>query len=540
MTYVITRSCCNDASCVEVCPVDCIHPTPDEPDFVSAEMLYIHPDECIDCGACVAECPVGAIYPEHELPEHLAAFADVNAAYFDWVGDPPAALPRRANGGRITDRQGPLRVAIVGAGPSGWYAAEELLANRRTEVQVSVFDRLPTPFGLVRHGVAPDHLATKGVADGFARTAARSRVRMNVTVGKDVDHEELLRSHHAVIYATGAPTPRALGVAGESLPGSTSAAELVGWYNGHPDQLGTITAPDHERAVVIGNGNVALDIARLLLATPEALAASDMSPAAVEALADGTIREVVVLGRRGPEHAAFTSPELRVLLSDPDLEVVVEPADLAEVEHEERDSTSFAVSQKLELLRAAAGRPGGDRRLVLRFGATPVEVLGSDRVTGVRIRAADGAEETLETGLVVRAIGYQSEGVPGAPVDEAQGRYLHEAGRVLDPDSGEAMPATYAVGWAKRGARGVLGTNRGDAAETVATLLDDYAAGRLPETVEGPESLDELLADRGVQVVDWAGWSVLDAHELSTGADAGRPRLKVIDRDEQLRIALGV
>ncbi|GGR41273.1 ferredoxin--NADP+ reductase [Nocardioides luteus] len=535
MTYVITQSCCNDASCVEVCPVDCIHPAPDEPGFAAAEMLYIHPDECIDCGACEDACPVNAIFPDYEVPDAFAPYTDINAAFFEFTGEQGEPAPVPSPGAKVAG-DGPLKVAVVGAGPAGWYVAEELAATRRCDVEITVIDRLATPYGLVRHGVAPDHLDTKEVVSGFAKTARHRRVRTryNVEVGRDVTHEELLAAHHAVVYTTGAGEGRTLGLTGEELPGSTSAAELVGWYNGHPDRVALTFPLDHERAVVIGNGNVALDLARLLLAEEDVLTASDLAPAALDALCASGIREVVVTARRGPEFAAFTSPELRALADDSRIEVVVDEADLAtlpiEADLPERTAGTFAALQKADLLRGLAARPRTDaaKRLVLRFGLTPIEILGTDTVTGVRF---DGGEE-IEAGLVVRATGYRSAGVDGVPTEEGTGRFPHEAGRVT------GVEGTYTAGWAKRGPSGVIGTNRACAAETVRTLLDDHAAGALPAPTGQP--LDELLTDRGVTVIDHAGWNALDAHERKSGKEIGRPRLKVTDPEEQVRIAAPV
>ncbi|MEI7057269.1 FAD-dependent oxidoreductase [Nocardioides sp. CCNWLW239] len=532
MTYVITQSCCNDASCVEVCPVDCIHPAPDEAGFGAAEMLYIHPDECIDCGACEDACPVNAIFPDYEVPDAFAPYTDINAAFFEFAGDRYEPAPLPPPGPKIAGN-GPLKVAVVGAGPAGWYVADELATTRRCDVEITVIDRLVTPYGLVRYGVAPDHLDTKEIVSGFAKTARHRRVRTryNVEIGRDVTHEELRAAHHAVVYTTGAGEGRTLGLPGEELPGSTSAAEFVGWYNGHPDRAALTFPLSHERAVIIGNGNVALDLARLLLADEEALRASDLAPGALAALAASGIREVVVTARRGAEHAAFTSPELRALAEDPHIDVVVDEADLGSLPTEadltERDVASFAALQKADLLRDLAGRPRTDaaKRLVLRFDLTPAEVLGAETVTGVRF--TDGEE--IETGLLVRATGYRSAGVAGVPLEDRTGRFPHEAGRVVGAD------ATYTAGWAKRGPSGVIGTNRACAAETVRTLLDDFAAGRLPDPTGEP--LDDLLAERGVTVVDQTGWNTLDAHECASGEETGRPRVKVTDKEEQVRIA---
>lgn len=534
MTYVITQSCCNDASCVEVCPVDCIHPTPEEPDFATAEMLYIHPDECIDCGACVDACPVGAVHAEGEIPDHLGDYLAINAEFFAWVGEPPAPGAHRRPGPPVDADAAPLRVAVVGSGPAGWFVADELAGTRRGKVEVTLFDRLAVPHGLVRHGVAPDHLATKQVTTMFEDFTRRRSVelRMNVEVGRDVSHDELLDHHHCVVYATGASEGRTLDIPGEDLRGSHAAADFVNWYNGHPDWAELDPPLSHERAIVIGNGNVALDVARLLLTGPDELEAStDMAPHAVAALAASGIEEVVVVGRRGPEHAAFTSAELLALLNHPDINVVVDPAELASLptgEPDERTAGTFALRQKADLLRRAAeGDNGGPKRLVLRFGLTPVSIEGATDVEGLTLSGG----ERLTAGLVLRATGYRSVAIPGVPFDERAGRFTHEGGRV-----GER---TYVTGWAKRGASGVIGTNRACAVETAAAVLDDYVNGVLSGEIGDATTLDELLVGRGVGILDLASWQRLDAHERSSGEGAGRPRLKVVRKDEQIRIGAG-
>jgi ferredoxin--NADP+ reductase len=546
MAYVITQSCCNDASCVEVCPVDCIHPTPDEPGFATAEMLYIHPDECIDCGACVPVCPVGAINADLEVPEHLSEFAQINSDYFAWVGETPAPLPHSAAGAKVEDQAEPLRVAVVGSGPAGWFVADELAGTRRAEVEVTLIDQLVTPHGLIRHGVAPDHLDTKQVAQMFEDFTRRQPIslRLNVDVGRDVTHDELLEHHHCVVYATGASEGRTLGIPGEGLRGSHAAADFVNWYNGHPDWLDLEPPLDHQRAVIIGNGNVALDVARLLLVGPDELtASSDMAAHAVEALAKSSIEEVVVVGRRGPEHAAFTSAELLALLNNPDINVVVEPAELASLpsgDPDERTAETFAALQKANLLRRVAeGSNGGPKRLVLRFGLTPEEIVGDARAEALTLSrtAGDGESETVPAGLVLRATGYRTVPAPGVPFEEGAGRFAHEGGRVTDPESGMVVPRTYVVGWAKRGASGVIGTNRSCAVETAAAILDDYVAGQLSEAVA--DGFDALLGERGIGIVDLTSWKRLDEHERAAGLEAGRPRVKVVSREQQIKIGAG-
>jgi len=548
VTYVITQSCCNDASCVEVCPVDCIHPSPDEPEFATAEMLYIHPDECIDCGACVDACPVGAVHADLEVPDHLSDYVQINADYFTWVGDIPAPLPHPPAGPKREDQAEPLRVAVVGSGPAGWFLADELAGTRRAKVEVTLFDRLATPHGLIRHGVAPDHLDTKQVATMFEDFTRRQPValRLNVEVGRDLSHDDLLAHHHCVVYATGASEGRALEIPGEGLRGSNAAADFVNWYNGHPDWVELDPPLDHERAIVIGNGNVALDVARLLLVGPDELTAlSDMVPHAVEALAGSGIEEVVVIGRRGPEHAAFTSAELLALINHPDINVVIDEDELAslpDAEPDDRTAASFAAQRKADLMRRAASAPnGGPKRLVLRFGLSPKAVVGDERVDGLSVArtGADDDTDTIPAGLVLRATGYRTVPTAGVPFDEHAGRFAHDGGRVTDPDSGDVVARTYVVGWAKRGATGVIGTNRACAVETATAILDDYVDGRLPESVGDAATLDALLTERGIAIVDLAGWRRLDEHEQTLGKDIGRPRVKIANRDEQLRVTSG-
>jgi len=493
MAYVITRSCCNDAACVAVCPVNCIHPGPDEPGYARAEMLYIDPDTCIDCGACVDVCPVEAIVADFELDDER--YADLNRAYYaspehaDYPSTRPKSSPEP-----LPEQHSPLRVAIVGSGPAGCYAAEALLNRKALDVDVHIFERLSQPWGLVRYGVAPDHQSTKAVAAQFNRTVTRdgATLHLDVEVGVDVTLDELLAGHHAVLYASGAADDRRLSVPGEDLPGSESATAFVGWYNGHPDHAGRDFDLTGDRAVVVGNGNVALDVARILTLPVDALADTDIAPHALSALAGSCIAEVVVLGRRGAEHAAFTTPELLALTETNGIDVVVDgplpdPDDIAD------PITRF----KVELLHEIAGRAatGAPKRIRLQFLSSPVEVLGSTRVTGLRVarnrlvtdehgavRAeATGNTTDIECGLVLRSIGYRATPLPGLPFDERTATLPNQRGRVHDPATGTPLPGVYVAGWLKRGPSGGVGTNKACAAETVAALLEDYAAGRLPE-----------------------------------------------------------
>lgn len=531
MTYAITQTCCNDATCVAVCPVNCIHPTPQEREFGSTEMLHIDPTTCIDCGACADACPVDAIFPVDSLSPAQAGYAAVNAAYFA-DKEPPAAPPGpnfHSWGAPTFERSipsdfAPIRVAVVGTGPAGMYAAEDLLLH--TAAEVTLVDRLPVAGGLVRYGVAPDHPATKKVGDTFARfhTHPRVRMRLGVEVGKDVTAEELAAHHDAVVYAVGARADRRLGVPGEELPGSVSATAFVSWYNAHPESApDAIDLTGAERVVVVGNGNVALDVARILVMDPETLAGTDIADHALAALRGSRVREVVLLGRRGPEDAAYTASELRALTHLPGVRLVVD-------DHDPRTGSAIdgaGPGEKAALLRDVAREtvdwsrsPGADRRIVLRFHSAPVAIVGEDAVRGARVTEGTGERE-ISAGLVLRAVGYRGLPVPGLPFDEATGTVPHERGRVV------GMPGTYVVGWIKRGPSGGIGANRTCAAETVGTLLADAVAGALPAASRTPQAFRRLVRRRGAQVVDARGLAAIDRAERARGHATGRPRVKL-------------
>ena len=454
----------------------------------------------------------------------------------------------------MTSEPGQLRVAIVGSGPAAFYAAAALLASEDPTVEVDMIERLPTPWGLVRLGVAPDHPQLKSVSRAFEKIAARPGFRFlgNVEVGRDVSHDELTALYDAVVYAVGSQTDRQLGIPGEDLPGSWAATELVAWYNGHPDFQHLEFDLSHERAVVVGNGNVALDVARMLALTSEELASTDTTDAAIEAIVSSGIREIVVLGRRGPVQASWTSTELGELgelagadiLVDPD-ELVLDPASEAELE-----AGSNIVQRNVEILRDFASRePAGKPRSVrLRFRVSPVAIHGEGRVEAVeivhnrleadedgRVRAVATEErEVLPCGIVFRSVGYRGVGIPGVPFDERAGTVPNDNGRVLGAD-GSAIPGVYCAGWIKRGPTGVIGTNKKDAAETVDHLLEDARAGRLP--VRGEGTIDDLLGARDVQVVTYPGWEAIDALERARGEEQGRPRVKLCTWDELLAAA---
>jgi ferredoxin/flavodoxin---NADP+ reductase len=450
-----------------------------------------------------------------------------------------------------------LRVAIIGSGPSGFYAAGHLLNSKSRpdlDVQVDVYDRLPTPWGLVRGGVAPDHPNIKAVSRVYEKTASHPEFRFfgNVEYGTQITHADLHERYHAVIYAVGAQTDRRMGIPGEDLPGSWAATEFVAWYNGHPDFCELEFDLSCERAVVVGNGNVAADVARMLALTREELAVTDIADHAIDVLADSGIKEIVVLGRRGPAQAAFTNPELLELGEMTDADVVVDPRDM-ELDPGSRawlesDQASSTQRKNVDILTGYSGRApeGKRRRIVLRFLVSPLELLGESHVEGIRIcrneLRDDGSGlracstdtiEELDCGIVFRSIGYRGTPLEGLPFDEARGTIPHAAGRILDED-GQQLRGDYVVGWIKRGPTGIIGTNKRDAQETVDELLEDLDAGRLNEPADpSRESLEELLAQRAPEHVTYAGWEAIDAAEKAAGEPHGRPRVK-LTRTEQL------
>jgi ferredoxin--NADP+ reductase len=455
----------------------------------------------------------------------------------------------------------PLRVAIVGSGPSGFYAAGHLLkckSHPELAAQVDLYDRLPTPWGLVRGGVAPDHPNIKAVSRVYEKTAGHPEFRFfgNVEYGTDLTHDDLKARYHAVIYAVGAQTDRRLGIPGEDLPGSWAATEFVAWYNAHPDYRELEFDLSCERAVVIGNGNVATDVARMLALTREELAVTDVADHALDVLAENNIREIVVLGRRGPAQAAFTNPELLELGEMTDADIQVDPRDVELDELSRRwlesDEASGTSRKNVQILTDYAARQpeGKRRRIVLRFLVSPVEILGEERVEGIRICRNELQEqggalracstdtiEQLDCGIVFRSIGYKGIPLEGLPFHDRSGTIPNEGGRILG-DDGAPVRGEYAVGWIKRGPTGIIGTNKRDAQETVDSLLEDLDAGRLNEP-EHPsrDSLEELLDERKPDNVTYAGWEAIDRAEKAAGEAQGRPRVKLSTAEELLEAA---
>jgi ferredoxin/flavodoxin---NADP+ reductase len=436
-----------------------------------------------------------------------------------------------------------LRVAVIGSGPAGFYAAGALL-DAGLGIEVDMIERLPTPWGLVRLGVAPDHPKLKSVSRAFERIADKPGFRFfgNVEVGRDLSHADLLELYDAVVYAFGAQTDKRLGIPGEDLPGSWSATEFVAWYNAHPDYQELPFDPDVERAVVIGNGNVALDVARMLALTPDELAPTDTTDPAIDAIGKSTLREIVIVGRRGPAQASWTTQELKEMgeLAGADVSV-----DAAELDGAVEDDTH--VQRNMDVLREFAARePTGKLRVIrFLFFRSPVAIHGDGKVEAVelvrnRLEDRDGRlaavptdeHETLACSLVFRSVGYRGVGLPDVPFDERAGTIANEGGRI----SGE--PRAYCAGWIKRGPTGIIGTNKKDAMETVAHLLDDLEHGRIEHREDvTAEAVETLLADRGVRAVLYEGWASIDELERAAGEKLGRPRVKLRTWDELLEAA---
>jgi ferredoxin--NADP+ reductase len=452
----------------------------------------------------------------------------------------------------------PLRVAIVGAGPAGFYAADHLLRQDRLAVEVDVFDRLPAPFGLVRYGVAPDHQKIKAVTAVFDKTASHPGFRFygNVELGKDLTLADLRAHYHQLLFTTGAQTDRRMGIPGEDLRGSHPATEFVAWYNGHPDYRDCRFDLAQERVAVVGVGNVAVDVARILCRTPEELARTDIADYALEALRASRVREVYLLGRRGPAQAAFTNPEVKELgeLPGADVSAVPEEVELDPLTRAALEKTpDRATTKKVEILREHARRPpsGKPRRLVFRFLVSPVELRGNEagQLTAMRLvrnvlaatpagtlqARPTGHAEELPVGLVFRSVGYRGVALPGVPFHESWGVIPNEKGRIIDPDTRQTLTAEYAAGWIKRGPTGVIGTNKPDAAETVAGMLEDAAAGRVLDPAHPDAGAAEaLVRQRQPAWLSYADWRRLDELEVTRGRAQGRPRVKLTSAGEML------
>ena len=451
----------------------------------------------------------------------------------------------------------PLRVAIIGSGPSAFYAADYLQKQPGLVVQIDMYDRLPTPYGLVRGGVAPDHPKIKTVTKVYERTAQAPGFRFfgAVEYGKDISHDDLLAHYHAIIYGVGAPSDRKMGIPGEDLAGSFPATEFVGWYNGHPDYRDLTFDLSHERVAVIGNGNVAMDVARILASSYEELAVTDIADYALEALRESRVTDIYMLGRRGPAQAAFTNPELKEFGELTETECVVRPEDV------ELDplSNAFILSgedrnaeRNLQTLMRYSnqGHLGKPRRIHMRFLVSPVQLIGTTGVEAIELvhnelyQADDGTlrpratdkTEIQPVEVVFRSIGYKGLPVPGVPFDARAAVIPNTLGRVSDPTHTQNVIGEYAVGWIKRGPTGIIGTNKPDAQESVDQLLADLAAGKLIDpATPSPEAITALLEGRKVEYVTFADWLKLDMMEQQRGAALGRPRLKFTRIEDMLK-----
>ncbi len=452
----------------------------------------------------------------------------------------------------------PLRVAIIGAGPTGFYAADHLFKQSDLVVEIDVFDRLPTPYGLVRFGVAPDHQKIKNVTKVFDKIAAHPNFRFygNVEFGRHITLSDLREHYHQIFFATGAQSDRRMNIPGEDLQGSHAATEFVAWYNGHPDYRDRHFDLSQERVAVVGVGNVAVDVARILCRTADELVKTDIADYALEALGQSRVREVFLLGRRGPAQAAFTVPEIKELGELADADVVTLPE---EIELDDLSRASLernpdpATIKKVEILQEYALREptGKSRRLTIRFLVSPVELIGNERGQVVRMRLVrnvlyeteagtlrprhtDQFEE-MSVGLVFRSVGYRGVPLPGVPFNERWGVILNEKGRVIDPDTQEPLVGEYTGGWIKRGPTGVIGTNKSDAAETVKCMLEDLANGLiLNPSQPDAAAVEKLVRERQPNYFSYADWLRLNELEIARGRAVGRPRVKFTSVEEML------
>tara|TARA_R100000306_G_scaffold61528_1_gene64383 strand:- start:51646 stop:55623 length:3978 start_codon:yes stop_codon:yes gene_type:complete len=561
MTYVVTQTCADSmfTNCVDVCPVDAFREGP--------QMLFIDPDVCIECNACLSECPVRAIYPEHAVPDQMKSAIELNAVESKRHPviresrvpqlDTPAAGPAQADSGPAAPKRKSTtptkRFAVVGAGPAGFYAVEEIL-RQLPAAEVDLFERLPTPFGLVRYGVAPDHPKIKSIAQSFDRIARSPGLRYfgNVEIGKDIGRDELLAHYDGVLYATGGSSSRKLDLPGSGLGNIFGASAFVGWYNGHPDFVNLKVDLSAETAVIIGMGNVALDVARVLTMPIEALEHTDIADHALNALRQSRVRQVCLVARRGPVQAAFTPKELRQLVELKDVRIEIAPDDLdldAASEAELADPLNTEARENLALLRTALGKAqSGERAIRFIFRLSPRAFEGKDQMVqnmtavsnalianaqGSVSAKATGKGQTMPAGLIINATGYEGLPIDGLGFDEQRSVIANLEGRVVAGTS-EASGREYVAGWIKRGASGVVGSNRQCALETVRHLLADQSS--LPKTDASTKDIQPLLDERKVSFVSYDDWLLLDQYEVERGRQMGRPRRKVTEVSEMLDI----
>lgn len=450
----------------------------------------------------------------------------------------------------------PLRVAIIGSGPAGFYTAEALFKQKDLTISIDLFNRFPTPFGLVRDGVAPDHQEIKAVTRIYDRLLADPRLRFfgNVTFGLDLTHDELAQYYDQIVYAVGAQADRKMGIPGEDLQGSYAATAFVGWYNGHPDYRDMHFNLSCDTVIVVGNGNVAMDVTRILVKDSEALEKTDIAEHALEALRKSKVRRVVMLGRRGPAQAAFTTPELKEFGELHGVAVHIDPADLELDEQSQAAlSNDKVATRNLDLLRQyAANTTDAPRQIEMRFLVSPVEILGEDGyVTAVRIERnqlvldengglrarGTGQFDVIPAGMILRSVGYRGVPLSGVPFNETQFTINNLAGRVIHSASSEEVVGEYVVGWAKRGPSGIIGTNKADAVSTVAGMLEDIPTlNGIDDSMRDPGLIEKLLQERNIPFVSYAGWQKIDAYEQRMGAEQGRPRIKLTRVDDMLNV----
>jgi ferredoxin/flavodoxin---NADP+ reductase len=450
------------------------------------------------------------------------------------------------------DATNPLRVLVIGAGPSGFYTAEALLKEMQT-VSVDLIDRLPTPYGLVRYGVAPDHQKIKSVTKMYEKTSQDPRFRFlgNVHFGTDLTHAEAKRHYHAIVYTVGASADRNLGIPGETLLGSMSATEFVAWYNGHPDYCERIQNLNAQHVAVVGMGNVAVDVTRILAKSVDELKTTDIADHALEVLKDSKVTDIYMLGRRGPAQAKFTTKELRELGELENADIIV---NASEVEVDEKSLAAIAgdpgMKKNIEILQEFSRKPiiGKPRRVHLRFLVSPIELLGETNVTHLRLEhnrlddslnaVGTGNFETLPMEMVLRSVGYKGVALPDVPFDSKRGVIPNSEGRVLEAPGGKPIRGEYVAGWIKRGPSGVVGTNKADAHDTIRVLITEQdSLPTLDAEQAKPEAVDKLLADKGVRFISFKHWQALDAHELQLGVAQGRPRVKITNIEKMLELS---
>jgi ferredoxin--NADP+ reductase len=449
----------------------------------------------------------------------------------------------------------PLRVAVVGAGPSGFYAVDALLRRKEVLIEVDTFDRLPVPYGLVRFGVAPDHQNIKAIIKGYEKTATNPRFRFfgNIQFGRDIHLEDLQAHYDQIIYAVGAETDRKLDIPGEMFSGSYTATEFVAWYNGHPDYVDSQFDLSHERTVVVGIGNVAMDVTRILAKSADELATTDIADYALESLRASKIREIVILGRRGAAQAAFTPKEIKEIGSLEDVDLLVDSADLVlDAESKKSLETDKQARANVEYLteKAREGQGASPKKVHLRLLRSPVEIIGENgHVIGVRIERnvltksesgdmrprGSGEFETIPCGTIFRSVGYHGIPLPGVPFDKANGVIPNERGRVVDLETGDVVRGQYVVGWIKRGPTGLLGTNKGDSSETVDAMLEDIQGQTAPiHSNQEPGSIESLLRSNNAAYLTFSDWKELDHLEIEKGAALGKIRQKFVHLSDML------